>query len=132
MVYIHVHVCVPLRLIVMAMKHYHHRLLRRCVCGWMVEVGRERGRRERETEGRKQRERVQAFLLTAAAQSTVSAASEEEDGERARESVVTPGKAVAGREKRGGVPDKKTAQLTVWQTARKHVVSETLGPCTVL
>ena len=68
---------------------------------------------------------MQAFL-TAAAQSTVAAASEEEGGERVRESVVTPGKAVAGREKRGGVPDKTTAQLTVWQTARKHVVSETL------
>ena len=90
---------------------------------WLVEMGRERGRKEREEEGKRHRERVQAFL-EAAASSTVAAPrqEEEEEEEGGEREAVMPAK-TAVKEERRSVSGKRTPQPSIWQTARKHVVS---------
>ena len=93
----------------------------------MVEVGRERGRREREEEGRRHRDRMVAFLTAAeTTSSTVSREEREREGERVGETDETlVGCDREAVKERGGPPSEKkaTPQPTMWQTARKHVVS---------
>ena len=108
-------------MITMAVNHYRQRVLRRCVCGWLVEVGRERGRREREEEGERHRERVQAFL-TAASSSVMT----EQEGERqvqGRELATSPVRGAVDEGRREGHTSCKISQPNMWQAARKHVVS---------
>lgn len=92
----------------------------------MVEVGRERGRREREEEERKHRERVQAFLE--AATLSVTAGEKEQEGDQDLPRQTSPLHSPAGRSEktvRGGHrrTSRKTPPPVMWQTARKHVVS---------
>ena len=85
----------------------------------MVEVGRERGRREREEEERRHRERVQTFL--AAATSSVAAEETQQEGEMELLEKEARNRRAAVVEVRRG----RTPQPIMWQVARKHVVSAT-------
>ena len=92
----------------------------------MMEVGRERGRREREEEERKHRERVQAFLE--AATLSVTAREKEQEGDEDLPPQTSPLPSPAGRSEGtvGGShrrTSRKTPPPVMWQAARKHVVS---------
>ena len=92
------------------------------MCGWVVEAGRERGRREREEDGRRHKERVQSFLAAAATTSSGTVGREEE--EKMAESRSSPATREVKR-KDGSVRSsaRGSPQPILWQTARKHVVS---------
>lgn len=128
-----------IRLISLAVSHYRHRLLSQCLGVWLLEVGRERGRREREREEARHRDKVQAFLKAAAvtaARSTVAATGGEgvgkrevaedereeevEDEEEKEQSSTRCGK--KGNQMRDG-GEVKRSHPVIWQKARKHVVS---------
>ena len=115
------------RLISMAACHYHHRLLSQCLCVWVLEVGRERGRREREREQTKHRDKVQAFLTAAAAVvSSGGGGGEEGEGEdeNSGEAVVegeSPNRGEGKKRDRGRESSK--SDPVIWQTARRRVVS---------
>ena len=114
----------PSRMITMAMNHYRQRVLRRCVCGWLVEVGRERGRREREEEGKRHRERVQAFLTAASSSVMAMETGQEGQGElEGSELSTSPVRGAVSEERRNSHRRRKTPQPSMWQAARRHVVS---------
>ena len=113
----------------MATRYYSHHLLRRCVGGWLVEVGREKRRREREEEERRHRERMEAFLAVAETTSLTVSLREEGEGGGGRvnkladpEALVGNGRE-AGKEKGSSSEKRGKPQPTMWQSARKHVVS---------
>ena len=112
----------------MAVCHYHHRLLSQCLSEWVLEVGRERGRREREREETRHRDKVQAFL-TAAAAAVVSSGGgggEEEEGEdeNSGEAGVEDESPKRGEgKKRDRGRESSKSDPVIWQTARRRVVS---------
>ena len=84
-------------------------------------VGRVRGRREREEEGRRHRERVQAFLT--AASSSVMAMETNQEGEGELQGSELPTSPAVSEGRRDGHRRRKTPQSSMWQAARRHVVS---------
>ena len=110
----------------MAVCHYHHRLLSQCLSVWVLEVGRERGRREREREETMHRGKVQAFLTAAAAAGVSSGGEggEEREGENSGKAGVedeSPNRGEGKKRDRGRESSKSNP--VIWQTARRRVVS---------
>ena len=107
----------------MAISHYHHHLLRNCMNGWILEVGRERGRKERGEEEKRHRDRMEAFLAAAEATSNVNR--QEMKKERVDVSE-TPASSEKNKMKDKSSEKKIRHQPIMWQEARKHVVSSIL------
>ena len=126
------------RLILMAMKHYSHRLLTQCLSVWLLKTERERGRREREAERVRHRDRVQAFLSAAATVTVaLTVGDREREAERESKSLAiehveeTPDSGSVGTERETGreTEGKKSyrSEPLIWHTARKHVVRKLLN-----
>ena len=97
--------------------------------GWLLEVGRERGRREREREEASHRDKVQAFLTAAAAtavregrggEERVEEKKEEGEGKGNIESWAVGENQIKCEKKK---KRREESQPVIWQTARRHVVS---------
>ena len=94
-------------------------------------MGRERGRREKEKEGKRHRERIQAFLTAATSSAMAMETDQEEKGElQGSDLHTTPVRGAVSEGRRDGHKRRKTPQPSMWQAARRHVVSITCSACT--
>ena len=104
----------------MSISHYHHHLLRNCMNEWILEVGRERGRKVRGEEEKRHRERMETFLAAAEATSNVNRQEMKKERVAVNETLASCEK----NKMKDKSSEKKTRhQPIMWHEARKHVVS---------